>query len=372
LKLGEVVKKKLVLTLVLAAVLFSGAVALALGGSSNDPLISLEYLTNTFRPSILTQVDKQIDGVYAQSYAAAEKKLTTEVDLYRSQLAGGSGSWSYAPNFALQKRSFGDSVVLRSGSSLLFLEGVASASAQNGEFIDVTNGASAPNLTMASGNRYLVGEGATVTITVQSDAAILATEGYSQFSVSGQAAMPFTDLSRSAWYYASVQYAYQKKLLNGVSSDHFAPGDLVTRAMISTILYRLAGEPGTSGAVGLFKDVTPGMWYEAGITWGSATGIVTGMGNGIFEPNTYVSREQLAAMLYRYATKYGGINTSKLGDLNHFTDCKAISTWANQGLAWAVGSGIMNGDTNGKLNPGGSASRAETATMLQRFSNLLT
>lgn len=363
-------KKKLALTLVLSAVLFSGAVALALGGSLKEPLISLEYLTNTYRPSVQTQMDKQIDAAHAQSYDAAEKKLIAEVDQYRSQLGAGSDAWSYAPHFSIQKRSLGDTVILRSGSGLLFLEGVATATVQNGELIDVTNGISASNLMLTAGNRYLAGEGATVTITVQSDAAMLATQAYSQFTISGQAAMPFTDLSGSAWYYTSVQFAYQKKLLNGVTADHFAPADSVTRAMLATVLYRLAGEPGSTGAGSTFADVAPGMWYEAGIKWGSATGIVNGMGNGTFAPNVNVSREQLAVMLYRYGTEYGKLNTDKTGDLTPFTDRAAISAWAEQGLSWAVGAGIMNGDSNGKLNPGGSASRAEAAAMLQRFSKL--
>lgn len=371
LKLGEVVKKKLALTLILAAVLFSGAVALALGGSLNDPLISLEYLINTYRPSVMTQVNKKIDDAYSQSYEGAEKKLSVEVEQYRGRLGGASESGSNNPNFSIQKRSLGDTVTLRSGSGLLFLEGKAAVNVQNGELIDITNGISASNLTLNSGNRYLVGEGATVTIRVQSDAAMLATQGYSQFTSSGQSAMPFTDLIGSDWYYPAVQFTYEKKLLNGVSADHFAPGAPVTRAMLATILYRLAGEPSTDGSGGTFSDVDKSMWYEAGIKWGSATGIVNGMGNGIFEPNTNVTREQFAVMLYRYATEYKKLNGDKTGDLNRFKDHAAISVWSEKGLSWAVGAGILNGDTSGKLNPGGSASRAEAAAMLQRFSKLI-
>lgn len=370
-KLGEVLKKKLALTLFLAAVLFSGAIALALGGTLKDPLISLEYLSNTFRTSILAKVDKQINDAYTQSYENAEKKLIAEVDLYRTIHNGDSDSWSFSSQISLQKRSLGDTVHLTSGSSLLFIEGAATANAQNGELIDVTQGTSAASLSLSSGNRYLVGEGATVTITVKSDAAIFGTKGYFQSTVSGEAAMPFTDISQNAWYYDSARFAYQKKLLNGVSADHFSPGDTVTRAMLATILYRLAGEPGLSGTEDTFSDINSGLWYETGVRWASVTGIVNGMGNGTYKPNANVSREQLALMLYRYATEYKKQNTNQTGDLSHFADHLAISPWAEQGLSWAVGAGIMNGDTNGKLDPSGSASRAEAAAMLQRFSNML-
>jgi hypothetical protein len=371
LKLGEVLKKKLVLTLMLGAVLFSGAVALAIGGSLKDPLISLEYLTGTYQSSLQAKLDKQINDAYAQSYEEAEKKLLSAVDQYRGQSGGDSDAWSYAAQFSLQKRSLGDTVLLSSGSSLLFWEGAATARVQNGELIDVTNGTSASTLELNAGTRYLVGEDATLTITIESDAATLATKGCFQSTISGKAAMPFTDLSQSAWYYASAQFVYQKKLLNGVSADHFAPGDSVTRAMLATVLYRLAGEPSSNGAGDTFNDVIPGMWYEAGIHWASANGIVNGMGSGVFQPNINVTREQFAIMLFRYATEYRKLNAEQVGDLNRFTDHLTISSWAEKGMSWAVGAGIMNGDTDGNLNPGGPASRAEAATMLQRFSNLL-
>lgn len=363
-------KKKIVLTCIVILAGISG-VALALGGSSNDPLISLEYVTKTFQSTLMEQVEQQLSDTYGESYGQAEQKLEKETDSVRTQLGGDSDSWRYYANFTTQKYKKGDTLTLNSGSSLLFLEGEAEATAKNGEVIDVTNASAATQSTLGKNRRYLVGEDATVTVTVRSDAAKLSMAGYYQMVTSGQTATPFTDLSQGVWYYAPVQYVYQKKLLNGVSEDHFEPSGTVTRAMLATILYRLAGEPSVSGTINVFTDVSSGQWYEKGITWSSASGIVNGMGNGLFQPERNLTREEFAVMLYRYATDYAKLETEKTGDLNSFTDCSMVSAWAETALSWAVGVGIMNGDTNGALHPKGSATRAEAATMLERFCKLI-
>jgi len=366
------VKKKLTVFLLMVLVL-GGVAAVALGGSSQDPLLSQEYLSNQFKPTLSAQVQDQVNGALKKGYDEKAAKLDAEAALYRSQLAGSSGTdaWSYLPSFTVQKRSLGDAVQLRAGSGLLFLEGAANASAVSGELIDVTDGTASSSLQLKAGHRYLVGEGATVTITVQSDACKLAVVGDTQHSNSGQAALPFTDLTQSDWFYKAAQFTYEKKLFNGVSEDHFAPQGSVTRAMLATILYRVAGEPLTLGSGGGFTDVLPGQWYEQGIRWSAQAGIVNGMGDGSFAPGSNVTREQLAVMLYRYAGEYAKIGTDDVGDLERFGDRAGISAWAEEGLTWAVGAEILNGDTSGNLKPKGFATRAEAATMIQRFYQLL-
>ena len=363
-------KKKLLPTILIVTMLLSG-VALAVGGTLQDPLASLNYVKETFQPSLMTQVDQQLTATFGATYDAAVKKLDAETAALRAQSnAGTSGSdWKMSERFVPQKYARQDTLTLPIGSGLLLTEGSASALAAGGELIDVTTGTSAASMTLTAKHRYLVGEGASVKITVDSEAARIGITGAYQTTASGAAALPFTDLARSDWYYTAVKFAYEKKLFNGVSEDHFAPGERVTRAMLATVLFRMAGASAQSATGNTFSDVIPGEWYEAGIRWSSGQGIVNGIGDGLFAPQMNVTREQLAVMLYRYAEEYLKANTQVRGDLMGFEDQAGISDWAREGLSWAVGAGIMNGDTGGMLNPGGSASRAEAVTMMQRFAN---
>lgn len=372
-KRGGIMKKKLVLILVLLTVVLGGMTALAIAGSMQDPLISLEYLNNTFKTSMSSEFAKKANTATAESYKVAEGRLNSEADKVRNQLGGSSpaASGTYLNQFTQKKYSYGDTVTLSAGSGFLFMEGSAEAKAQNGELINVTKGAAQASMTLQAGNRYLVGEGASVIVSIQSEAALLAPVGYAQSTNGGQKALPFTDLVRDAWYYKAVSFVYDKKLFNGVSDNQFAPNGSVTRGMLATVLHRLAGEPVPSGESARFSDVASGTWFNQGVNWSASVGIVNGMGDGSFSPDSNVTREQLAAMLYRYAESYAKLNTDVTGDLNRFSDKGVISDWAKAGLSWAVGVGILNGDTTGVLRPGDSASRAETATMIQRFSKLL-
>lgn len=367
-------KKKLIPVLLLLLLTLGGALALALGGGAQDPLVSLEYLNQQYKSTLLEEVSKKADAVDAVSYEAAEKRLQTEADRLRSLADEGDAvvtDWRYQSGIAPQKRSYGDTLTLSEGSGLLFLEGAAVAKAENGELINASDGTSAREGTLQVGCHYLVGEGATVTLTVSSEAAIFSPVASFRETTSGESALPFTDVNRTAWYHASVQFVYERKLFQGVSADHFAPNGSVTRGMLATILHRLAGEPAAQGTAIVFSDVTSGTWFEPGVSWSAANGVVNGMGNGTFLPNANVTREQLAVMLHRYATSYANLENTSSGDLTRFTDRRAVSSWAEEGLTWAVGVGILNGDDRGALNPGASASRAETATMMSRFAALL-
>ena len=363
-------KKKLLPTILIVTMLLTG-VALAVGGTLQDPLASLNYLKSTFQPSLMTQVDQQLTATFGATYDAAVKKLDAETAVLRAQTnAGTSGSdWKMSVSFVPQKYARQDTLTLSTGSGLLMAEGAASALASGGELIDVTTGTANASMELTAKHRYLVGEGASVKVTINSEAARIGVTGAYQTAAGGVVALPFTDLARSDWYYGAVKFAYEKKLFNGISEDHFAPGDRVTRAMLATVLFRLAGTPAQSVTGSVFTDLVPGEWYEAGIRWSSGQGIVNGIGEGLFAPQVNVTREQLAVMLYRYAGEYLKANTQIRGDLMGFGDQTRISEWAREGLSWAVGAGIMNGDTSGMLNPGGSASRAEAVTMMQRFTS---
>ena len=179
----------------------------------------------------------------------------------------------------------------------------------------------------------------------------------------------FSDVKRGDWFYDAVMDLVEKGYINGVSDTLFAPNQNLSRGMLVTILYRLDGEKAAAGTSS-FRDVVSDSWYAKAVDWAAANGIVYGYQNGNFGPNDLVTRQQLAAILWRYA-KYKGLNVSANGTaLPDFTDRGQIAAWANEAITWAYSRGIMNGRNNGALDPNGSATRAEAAVMLYRFLQL--
>lgn len=176
---------------------------------------------------------------------------------------------------------------------------------------------------------------------------------------------PFTDVPETMWYYDSVYYVYAHGLMNGTAATLFSPGNPTTRGMLVTILYRMEGSPQGAGW-GPFTDVTPGAYYAQPIAWAAWNGIVNGITSTTFAPDRNVTREQMAAILYRY-TAWKEWDVSQQGNLFQFTDWQKVQTYARTPLAWAVASGLIQGKENQRLDPGGPATRAEVATILQRF-----
>ena len=174
----------------------------------------------------------------------------------------------------------------------------------------------------------------------------------------------FEDVSASDWFYEAVEYAASNGLMNGMSETAFDPAENLSRAMMVTILYRLDGSPEAAG--GGFDDVERGSWYENAVIWADANGIVNGYGNGIFGPDDDITREQMAAVLYRYAA-YEGYSLTASGDLSAFRDASAISGYAESAMGWAVGSSLISGKGDGILDPAGTATRAEVAQILMNF-----
>ena len=177
--------------------------------------------------------------------------------------------------------------------------------------------------------------------------------------------LPFTDVKADDWFYEAVKYAYDNKLMDGTSSTTFAPLMTTNRAMIVTILWRLEGSPVVNYAMN-FGDVESGVWYTEAVRWAAAEGIVKGYSDTVFAPNDTVTREQLATILYRYA-EYKEYDVTAKGDLTTFADGSTVSTWAADGMTWAVGAELITGKDGGKLDPTGTATRAEVATILMRF-----
>lgn len=186
-------------------------------------------------------------------------------------------------------------------------------------------------------------------------------EGRVTISVTFRPAWPFTDVTQGDWCYESVRYVYGKGLMLGTADDRFSPYLTASRGMVVTILWRLEGENTPAGTV-FFDDVAEGQYYTDAVAWAAGTDIVKGYDNGCFGPEDPVTREQLAAILYRY-TRYRGGDTAAAGDLSRFAD--QPSDWAAEAVRWAAGAGIITGKGGGSLDPRGAATRAETAQMLR-------
>ncbi len=183
----------------------------------------------------------------------------------------------------------------------------------------------------------------------------------------GASASQFADLTAGSWYYDGVRYALENGLMTGTSARTFAPDRPVTRAMLVTILWRLAGEP--YGRVSPFEDVLPGSWYAQAVSWAYDKGIVTGVTATSFQPGAPVTREQLCAILCRYAALTGK-NTAASASLDAFTDRAQVSAYAEASVRWALQAGLLTGVGDGRLAPRSGATRAQLAVLLQRFAGL--
>ena len=174
---------------------------------------------------------------------------------------------------------------------------------------------------------------------------------------------PYTDVSQDAWYYASVEYVSSNGIMNGYADGTFRPGQQLSRAHLAQLLYNLEGRPQVSAA--RYTDTEDGAWYESAISWATDAGILTGYADGSIRPNAFITRQQLAAMLYRYA-RYTGRDVSLRADLDGYADAAQISPYALEAMQWANAAGIINGSGEALL-PGSTATRAQTAAMLNRF-----
>lgn len=179
--------------------------------------------------------------------------------------------------------------------------------------------------------------------------------------------MPFADVAENAWYTDAVRYVYEHDLMDGIGSTTFAPDATTSRAMIATILWRMAGSPAVNGSIG-FSDVADGQWYSEAIRWAASEGIVDGYGNGSFGPNDPITREQFAAMLWRYAASAGyDVSIGESTNILSYADETNVSEYAIPAMQWACGSGVITGISEATLVPLGEATRAQAATMLMRF-----
>lgn len=309
-----------------------------------------------------------IDGVY-----------TTLTDELLTKLAAKSGTVSATPDFS--KRSSGSSGGSSSGKTTYKVttsavnNGGVNASpsnAEKGAVITITlspdKGYKLDKLTVTDGS------GKTVSTVKKSDTVYTFTMPASAVKVGVSyvkatetpSETKFNDVSANDWFASAVDYVTGKGMMNGTADNTFSPKANTTRGMVVTVLYRLENQPSTSAAS--FTDVASGAYYANAVAWANANGIVSGYGSGKFGPNDKVTREQLAAILYRYA-QYKKYDVSVGEDTNilSYDDAQSISSYAIPAIQWACGAGVVTGKSGSKLDPKGNATRAEVAAMLMRF-----
>ena len=210
--------------------------------------------------------------------------------------------------------------------------------------------------------------GEAVAVTEQADGTYTFVMPNGQVTVTvtfAEAPLPFPDVTEGDWFYDAVRYAYETGLMDGVGDSLFAPNSDTTRAQLVTILYRLEGEPEVSGTSG-FTDVAADTWYTDAVAWAAANGIVNGVSETEFAPGKDITREQLATILFRYA-EAKGYDVSARADLSAYPDADQIQSYAAESVAWAVAEGLIQGFEDNTLRPAGNATRAQIATILMRF-----
>lgn len=362
-------KKRLIIFL--AAVLLLGiGIAVAVGTLSGDAMISKSYYENTYLPQLRQALAQQAEKAADSTLQDALKQLGSLKD---EQLRVAKDRQDSLPGYVPVRLDAGDALELTQGASFLLYSGESQLTA--GTLADVTTGTTVEaGGALAPHHRYIVTsqEGAAArqlqvgSLGYQGEGSVKKGTGT---GTGTQASLPFVDVSAGQWYYDAVAFVYRLGYFSGTGVDTFAPNDVMDRAMVATVLYRISGDSAT-GQTAAFSDVPVGEWYSEGVAWASAGGVVNGMGEGLYAPHQSVTREQLVTMLYRYEKDYKKAAVSATGDLSAFPDGVRVSAWAREAMGWAVGAGLLHGRDSGHLDPTGTATRAEVAAILQRFSSL--
>lgn len=287
--------------------------------------------------------------------ATTYEPITFSVDLsgvayYQAPSHGGSGSSgsSASTTYTLTFETNGGSAISK-------------VTKNKGTSIDLAQ--YAPTKSGATFEGWYADKGLTKKITsVKLDANTTVYAKWTEAPVSG---LPFGDVKSADWFYNDVKYVYEKGMMAGTAADVFAPNATTTRAMIVTILYRLEGSPAVTGT-SAFVDVPAGQWYTDAVNWAAANQIVKGTSATTFAPNDSITREQMAAILYRYA-QYKGYDVTKKANLSGYSDNGQVSAYAKDALAWANAAKLINGVTNTTLAPQGNATRAQVSAILHRF-----
>ena len=336
--------------------LFMATASASTAGTSSDPLITLSYLNGAYAASLKSDYSRILEN----ATAGAMKKLD---GIYSSYAI-----YNFAPDFTRVTLAAGDTITLSMGSSFIMLSGTATLTYANGAVINISSGREiAAGSRFIQYQRYFCAEDTMAIITTNSSTVGQVDGYYLVETAPGNQPHPvFKDVREKDWYYSAVVFVYNNKLFGGTASDTFSPATPMTRGMFVTVLYRLEGEPDV-GPGGQFADVmNTSLYYYDAVTWANANNVVLGYNDGTFGANNPVTREQIATIIYRYATyKEHDIPVSG-SSYNSFSDRDNVSNYAVEAMQWAVSRGVING-SNGWLLPRNTATRAEVAQIVSNY-----
>lgn len=321
-------------------------------GGSFVESASVKHGDMVTKPTDPSKENYRFDGWYTDSECTEaysfNSPVTDDITLYAKWATQTTHSGSASTTYTLTFETNGGSAISK-------------VTKNKGTSIDLAQ--YAPTKSGATFEGWYADKGLTKKITsVKLDANTTVYAKWTEAPVSG---LPFGDVKSADWFYNDVKYVYEKGMMAGTAADVFAPNATTTRAMIVTILYRLEGSPAVTGT-SAFVDVPAGQWYTDAVNWAAANQIVKGTSATTFAPNDSITREQMAAILYRYA-QYKGYDVTKKADLSGYSDNGQVSAYAKDALAWANAAKLINGVTNTTLAPQGNATRAQVSAILHRF-----
>lgn len=334
-----------------------------------ESLITLSYLTQYFVPNAVERGTQTGNELLNKEFQQAKDEAEQLQGAFIQQVTGDEGLYSAD----LRPRDYReeDRLILTTGSGMILYNGTVKVE-HNGAVIDVNTGEEiASGGALSANHRCLIAEETTAVVTILSGGAQLGIQGGYAAEESGKIATGFYDVAQTDWYYAPVNYAYANGLFSGMDEHHFSPTAPMNRAMLMTVLYKMAGAPEDElkAATIAFDDVPENAWYASFVKWGAQQGITAGTGPATFSPELQVTREQVVALLYSFATKYLGKQLDGRADLSGYADLDQASSWALDALSWAVDAGILSSSSADQLtlSAGRNANRAEVAAMLRAF-----
>jgi hypothetical protein len=335
-------------------------------GTAADPLVSLNYVNNTFLPSLQSESSALARGAVTELYTEAGDKLKAAYNGYLAQL-GGLTDYAFAPTFTPLYLPSGTTAGLVTGSTFMLTSGSADLLIQSGAVINISTGSEVSSGTLAPNQRYFCAENTTAIVTATSDAAGQVDGYYTTTGSVITSPIPFLDVRDADWFFDAVSYVTNRNLFTGISQTAFSPQSSMTRGMFVTVLYRLAGKPAVFSA-SVFPDVgDASAYYYSAVVWAHQNGIVTGDTDGRFYPDKSITREQMAGIISRYAVYAGySIAPANTSVFDAFPDNGSVSPYAAEALKWATGAGLING-SDGKIVPKGTATRAQVAQIILKF-----
>ncbi|MDR1330200.1 MAG: S-layer homology domain-containing protein [Oscillospiraceae bacterium] len=387
-------KRHIVKSFLAAALTAALVLSLGAAGGQDDPLVPLSWLVGGYRAALTAELDAAVE----KSFDSAYLRLTSQT---------GSGRPLTPPaGYTLRAMSDtteifpGQTLSLAPGAIFMLTSGETSAVISAGDTLDLTEGTAVSGaFAPVRGRRYMASEGGALSFGSVGVASVVI-DGYCRLDGEALAHHPvFADVGAREWFYPAVDYVYVNKLYNGTSPTEFSPGTPMTRAMFVTVLGRLEGvdislyseqtppgeespepSPSASGtaeeetseppaaepAIRAFPDVLPDAYYAPYVAWASSTGVVLGYEDGTFKPDLVVTREQMAAVMYRYAYWLGEELSVPDGAGELFPDFGDVADYASAPMKWAVSQSVLSG-ANGKLLPRNTATRAEVAQIIKNF-----